>query len=169
MRWARTFLISVTAIVVAGTAHAGPNDSNPSQAAAFSLEAPTPAIFDLEETGIPYLGFSAETEATVVIGVDSPGYQDRFTIYFPRGTSVLTLAGSDMVALAAEAVLMSGEGEIWISPGPALTAELGFARSSEIQDGLLESGIPSSWIHVDDGSLEAILERPAFLSDGQDI
>lgn len=167
MRWGRTIqsISLLASFVWAGTAMAGPHET----AAALSPEAPTPAIFDLEETGTPYLGYTRGDEAVVTIGVESPGYQDRFTIYFPRGTSQLTLAGADMVALAAEAVLMSGEGVIWISPGPALTTELGFARSSQIQDGLLNSGIPSNWIRIDDGSLEAILERPAFLNGGQDI
>ncbi len=178
MRWGRAFqniglvLMGLT-IFGAGTSMAGPANeilvAPATMAEPLNEAAATPAIFELEETGLPFLGFGEGAEALVVIGVDSPGYQDHFTIYFARGSSALTLAGEDMVAMAAEAVLIYGEADIWISPGPSLTTELGFARSDQIHDVLLQSGIPGNWIRMDDGSLEAILERPAFLADGQDL
>lgn len=127
------------------------------------------AIFQMDEEGLPFLGFPEGRPASVTIGINAPGYQDQFTIYFPRGSSGLTLPAEDMVAMAAESVLMTGEAEVWISASPALSEELGFARIDQIHDVLLENGIPGGWIRVDDGSLEDIFDRPVTLDRGREI
>ena len=127
------------------------------------------AIFHMDEQGLPYLGFDQESPASVTIGINAPGYQDQFTIYFPHGSSGLTLPAEDMVAMAAESVLMTGEADIWISAGPSLTDELGFARIDQVHDVLMENGIPGRWIRVDDGSIENIFDRPVTIDRGRDI
>ena len=130
----------------------------------FSAPLPETALFTLEEATVPFLGPTDRTATTVMIAVNAPGYDDLFTIYFPRGSAHLTLAAEDMIALAAEAVRGFSEAEVWVAASPALTAELAFHRISVVQDILLQSDVPGYWIRIDDGGIDAIMNRPESLA-----
>ncbi len=130
----------------------------------FAAPLPENALFTLEEATVPFLGPSGETATTVMIAVTAPGYEDLFTIYFPRGSAHLTLPAEDMIALAAEAVRDFPDAEVWVAAHSALTAELAFDRMSAVQDILLQNEIPGRWIHVDDGGIDAIMNRPESLA-----
>ena len=131
----------------------------------FSAPGAETAIFTLEEATVPFLGPVEDAGTRVLIAVDAPGYQDLFTVYFPRGTAHLTLPAEDMIALAAEAVRDFDNAEVWVSPGPALTPQLAFDRISAVQDILLQGDVPDHWIRVDDGDIDAVLNRPASLAN----
>lgn len=135
------------------------------------FHSPTPeiAIFTVEEAAAPFLGAANGAGARVLIAIEAPGYSDLFTVYFPRGSAHLTLPAGDMVALAAEAVRDRPDAQVWISAGPALTSELGMGRMAAVQLILLQNDIPARWIHVDDGDIYAILNRPASLADDLDL
>lgn len=137
--------------------------------APFQSPAPEIAIFTVEEAAAPFLGPASGAGARVLIAIEAPGYSDVFTVYFPRGSAFLTLPAGDMVALAAEAVRDRPEAEVWVSAGSSLTSELGMGRMAAVQDILLQNDIPARWIHVDDGSVDAILGRPDSLSDDLEL
>jgi len=135
------------------------------------FQSPTPeiAVFTVEEAAAPFLGPASGAGARVLIAIEAPGYSDIFTVYFPRGSAYLTLPAGDMVALAAEAVRDRPEAEVWVSAGSTLTSELGMGRMAAVQDILLQNDIPARWIHVDDGDIDAILNRPASLADDLEL
>jgi len=135
----------------------------------FGRPAPEIAVFTVEEAAAPFLGPATGAGARVLIAVEAPGYSDLFTVYFPRGSAHLTLPAGDMVALAAEAVRDMDDAEVWVSAGPALTSDLGTGRMAAVQDILLQNDIPARWIHVDDGDIDAILNRPASLADDLEL
>jgi len=126
---------------------------------------PQSAIFTVEEATAPFLGPTTGAGSRVRIAVESPDYQDLFTVYFPRGSAYLTLPAGDMVAMAAEAVRGVEGVEIWISADAALTPDLAAGRLSVVEEILLRNDVPLSSIRVDDGSVDAILNRPASFSD----
>jgi hypothetical protein len=131
----------------------------------FEQPLPESAIFTLEEAAAPFLGPASGAGARVLIAIEAPGYQDLFTVYFPRGSAYLTLPAGDMVAMAAEAVRDYDQAQIWISSDPALTPALAEGRMGAIRGILVENEIPEGWIHLDDGGLDAMLNRPASLRD----
>jgi len=131
----------------------------------FEIPAPETALFTVEEATAPFLGPTNGAGTRVEIAIETEGYQDLFTIYFPRGSAYLTLPAGDMVALAAEAVRDMDDVEVWISGGAALSPDLAAHRMGVVQDMLLQNDIPGRWIHLDDGSVNAILNRPESLSN----
>ncbi len=130
-----------------------------------SPPAPEIALFTPEEAAVPFLGISDEATTAVVITVDAPGYVDNFTVYFPQGSVHLTLAAEDMIAMAAEAVRGMEGVEIWVSAKPSLSEDLALGREIVVETILMQNEVPTSWIHIDDGGLDAVLNRPMRLSD----
>ncbi len=130
---------------------------------------PESAIYVLEDAAAAFLGPAAGAGTEVRIAIESPGYSDLFTIYFPRGSAHLTLPAGDMVALAAEALRDVTEAEVWISAGPSITGDLAHDRMGGIRALLLQNHVPAPWIHLDDGSLDAILNRPQILASDVEI
>jgi hypothetical protein len=126
---------------------------------------PQSAIFTVEEATAPFLGPATGAGSQVRIAVEAAGYSDVFTVYFPRGSAYLTLPAGDMVAMAAEALRGHEDAEVWVSAQTALTDELAASRMTAVETILLQNEVPLSWIHVDDGSVDAILHRPASLAD----
>lgn len=129
------------------------------------------ALFELHEAAVPFLGpeFQSEGPDQVELAIEAPGYSDVFTIYFPRGSANLTLAAEDMVAMAAEAVRDYGHAEMWISARTSAGLRLSYGRADAIRDVLIQSDIPSTWIRLDDGGLEASLDRPESISEDMGI
>jgi len=131
----------------------------------FEIPTAETALFTVEEATAPFLGPTTGAGTRVEIAIKAEGYQDLFTIYFPRGSAYLTLPAGDMVALAAEAVRDMDDVEVWISGSAALSPDLAAHRMGVVQEMLLQNDIPHRWIHLDDGSIEAIMNRPVSLAD----
>jgi hypothetical protein len=125
---------------------------------------PENALFVLEEAAAPFLGTATGTSATAMIALDAPGYQDLFTVHFPLGSARLSLAAQDMTAMTAEAARGFDTLEIWVSAGDHADGGLRQDRLTRVRDVLLANDVPASAIHLDDGSLEAILNRPERLA-----
>jgi len=122
------------------------------------------AVFVVEEAAVPFLGPTTGAGTNVQISIQAQNYDDLFTIYFPRGSDHITMPAEDMAALAAIAAQDQGEAVVWISSGASLTTDLAMGRMQAVLNVLIEYGVPLGWIHLDDGSLDAILNRPESLS-----
>jgi len=132
----------------------------------FTPPSPEDALFTVEEAAVPFLGLTEEDTSRVHIAVRAPGYEDLFTIYFPRGTAHLTLAAEDMIAMAAESVRGMDGLEVWIAAAPALNKELSLERTVTVYEILRQNDMARTTIHIDDGSYDAVMDRPTSLSLG---